>query len=69
MVREAYEPEYGARPLQRYVEDSLITPISTMMISGEASRGDTIVVSYDSADESMKFERRAKMFSAAPKKI
>ena len=68
MVREAYEPEYGARPLQRYVEDSLITPISTMMISGEASRGDTIVVSYDSVDESMKFERRAKMFSPKTKK-
>merc|ERR1712188_220142 len=68
MVSEAYEPEYGARPLQRYVEDSLITPISTMMISGEASRGDTIVVSYDSVDESMKFERRAKMFSPKTKK-
>ena len=65
MVREAYEPEYGARPLQRYVEDSLITPISTMMISGEASRGDTIVVSYNSADESIKFEKRAKIFCSS----
>ena len=65
MVSEAYEPEYGARPLQRYVEDSLITPISTMMISGEASRGDTIVVSYNSADESIKFEKRAKIFRSS----
>merc|ERR1712146_610243 len=50
MVREAYEPEYGARPLQRYVE---------------VSRGDTIVVSYNSADESIKFEKRAKIFRSS----
>ena len=47
MINEAYEPEYGARPLQRYVEDALITPISTMIISGEASNGDTIFVTYN----------------------
>merc|ERR1712146_431969 len=63
MVREAYDPAYGARPLQRYVEDSLITPVSTMMISGEASRGDTIVVSYDTLEDRMTFDRRVSILN------
>merc|ERR1712054_228236 len=47
MIDEAYDPEYGARPLQRYVEDALITPISKMIISGTAVSGDVISVSYN----------------------
>merc|ERR1712070_136308 len=58
MVREAYEPEYGARPLQRYVEDSLITPVSTMIISGEASNGDTIFVTYNKSKDELAFLAR-----------
>jgi len=47
MIDEAYDPEYGARPLQRYVEDALITPISKMIISGTAVNGNVISVSYN----------------------
>ena len=58
MINEAYEPEYGARPLQRYVEDALITPISTMIISGEASNGDTIFVTYNKSKDELAFLAR-----------
>merc|ERR1711871_181690 len=55
MIDEAYEPEYGARPLQRYVENAIITPISTMIISGEASNGDTVFVTCNKTKNELAF--------------
>jgi len=55
MIDEAYEPEYGARPLQRYVENVIITPISTMIISGEASNGDTVFVTCNKTKNELAF--------------
>lgn len=48
IIKEGYEPEYGARPLnraiQRYVED----PISEEVINGNIKEGDTIKITYNS---------------------
>jgi ATP-dependent Clp protease ATP-binding subunit ClpB len=42
----AYEPAYGARPLKRYIQRHLETPIARMIISGEIADGDCVVVVY-----------------------
>lgn len=44
IVKEAYDPELGARPLQRFIEHSLITPISEMILSGLVCNGTTITI-------------------------
>eukprot|EP00898_Chlorokybus_atmophyticus_P006352 jgi/Chlat1/6718/Chrsp50S06425 len=43
-LREAYDPVYGARPLRRYLEKYLVTHISRLIISGELSDSQHVVV-------------------------
>ena len=47
MVREGYDPVYGARPLKRYIGNTLETIIARKLISGQIRNGDTIVVDGD----------------------
>lgn len=44
MVREGYDPIYGARPLKRYIGNTLETMIARRLIAGEIYNGCTIVV-------------------------
>lgn len=47
MVREGYDPVYGARPLKRYIGNTLETIIARKLIAGQIRNGDTIVVDGD----------------------
>ncbi|MCU9814117.1 ATP-dependent chaperone ClpB [Paraclostridium sp. AKS73] len=44
MVKEGYDPIYGARPLKRYISNVLETMIAKKLIAGEIYNGCTIVV-------------------------
>ena len=44
MVKEGYDPVYGARPLKRYIGNTLETIIARKLIAGQIKNGDTIVV-------------------------
>ena len=44
MANEGYDPIYGARPLKRYIENTLETQIARKIISGEFHDGSTIGV-------------------------
>ncbi|VGO16611.1 Chaperone protein ClpB [Pontiella desulfatans] len=39
IAREGYDPVYGARPLKRFIQQQLETPISRAIISGQLSEG------------------------------
>jgi len=45
ILQEAYQPQYGARPLKRYLERRIITEISTMILAGKVGKGDGICIS------------------------
>lgn len=47
MVREGYDPIYGARPLKRYISKVFETSIAKMIIKGEAYDGVTITAIED----------------------
>ncbi|WP_373600685.1 ATP-dependent chaperone ClpB [Paraclostridium bifermentans] len=47
MVKEGYDPIYGARPLKRYISNVLETMIAKKLIAGEIYNGCTIVVDGD----------------------
>ena len=47
MVKEGYDPVYGARPLKRYIGNTLETIIARKLIAGQIRNGDTIVVDGD----------------------
>ena len=44
MVKEGYDPVYGARPLKRYIGNTLETMIARKMIAGEIYNESTIIV-------------------------
>ncbi|MEK7646740.1 MAG: AAA family ATPase [Patescibacteria group bacterium] len=44
-AREGYNPQYGARPLKRLIQNKILTPVANLLISQEVSRGSTIQVS------------------------
>jgi ATP-dependent Clp protease ATP-binding subunit ClpB len=43
-VAQSYDHLYGARPLRRWLEHSIITPLSRMIISGELPDDSKVVV-------------------------
>ncbi len=40
-----YNPQYGARPLRRAIQDKILTPIASLMVSNGLMEGGSIVVS------------------------
>ena len=44
MADESYDPVYGARPVQRYVQNHVENEIARMIIAGEAGDGDRIKI-------------------------
>ncbi|MDZ8117449.1 ATP-dependent chaperone ClpB [Pontiella agarivorans] len=44
IAEEGFDPVYGARPLKRFIQQHLETPISRSIIAGEKSEGDEIQV-------------------------
>ena len=54
MVKEGYDPIYGARPLKRYIGNTLETMIARRLIAGEIYNGCTIVVDGEDDNISIK---------------
>ena len=53
----SYNPDYGARPVERYVESTIVTKLSRMLIAGELPSGsivhiEAVEVDDDSYDDS-----------------
>ena len=44
IVNEAYDPEFGARPLRRYVQHTVETMLSRKILEGSVSTGTTVTV-------------------------
>lgn len=44
---EAYDPQYGARPVKRYLQKYVETAIAERIIKGEVKDGDTVLIDAD----------------------
>jgi ATP-dependent Clp protease ATP-binding subunit ClpB len=44
LVREGYDPVYGARPLKRALQRRLLDPLAMRVLDGAFREGDTVVV-------------------------
>ncbi|KAG2382233.1 hypothetical protein C9374_005435 [Naegleria lovaniensis] len=44
IVKEAYDPSYGARPMQRYIQKFIVTELSKLMLKGELKDGNHVIV-------------------------
>jgi ATP-dependent Clp protease ATP-binding subunit ClpB len=44
LAKEGYDPHYGARPLNRLIQDKILNPVANFMISRGVKKGDTVYV-------------------------
>ena len=69
LLREGYDPAYGARPLRRTIQRLIQDPLAMQILEGKVLPGDRVRVDRDAQKESMRFERvTAKQPAAAGKK-
>ena len=52
IVEDAYDPQYGARPLRRYVQHTVETMLSKKLLRGDVTPGQTVTV--DAVDGELK---------------
>src|SRR5271168_5108295 len=66
LLREGYDPAYGARPLRRTIQRLIQDPLALQILEGKVLPGDHIRVDRDGQKDTMRFERaKAKQPAAA----
>jgi ATP-dependent Clp protease ATP-binding subunit ClpA len=45
LAKEGYNPQYGARPLNRLIQSKILNPVASFIISNGIKKGDMVVVS------------------------
>src|SRR6185369_9836090 len=70
LAKVGYNPQYGARPLKRAIQDKILTPIATLMVGQGVMEGGTINVTMKGTEphfevkKSVSRVRRAKAEAA-----
>lgn len=54
ILEESYSSAFGARPVKRYIQRTVETKLSRMIIAGEVLDGDAITMDYDGKDITVK---------------
>jgi ATP-dependent Clp protease ATP-binding subunit ClpB len=57
LLREGYDPAYGARPLRRTIQRLIQDPLAMQILEGQVLPGDHIRVDRDGQKSAMRFER------------
>jgi ATP-dependent Clp protease ATP-binding subunit ClpB len=57
LLREGYDPAYGARPLRRTIQRLIQDPLAMQILEGKVLPGDHIRVDRDGQKDTMRFER------------
>jgi ATP-dependent Clp protease ATP-binding subunit ClpA len=57
LLREGYDPAYGARPLRRTIQRLIQDPLAMQILQGTVLPGDHIRADRDGQKDAMKFER------------
>jgi ATP-dependent Clp protease ATP-binding subunit ClpB len=60
LVREGYDPAFGARPLRRTIQRMIQDPLAMQILDGKILPGDHVRVDRDGQKDAMRFERVAK---------
>jgi ATP-dependent Clp protease ATP-binding subunit ClpC len=54
-----YDPDFGARPLQRALQKHLESPLSVKLLSGEFTSGDTVIVDVSEDEVELVFMHKS----------
>jgi ATP-dependent Clp protease ATP-binding subunit ClpB len=69
LLREGYDPAYGARPLRRTIQRLIQDPLALQILEGKALPGDHVIVDRDGQKDVMRFERKPSKQPAAAARI
>jgi ATP-dependent Clp protease ATP-binding subunit ClpC len=61
LLKEGYEPAYGARPLRRAIQRHVENPLSSKILQGEIKDGETVVVSVSGDVLSFSTKKKVKV--------
>jgi ATP-dependent Clp protease ATP-binding subunit ClpB len=54
LSKEGYNPEYGARPLKRLIQNKILTPVASLIIRDGVVKGGTVLVSIKEVSKGVK---------------
>ena len=66
LAKEGYSPQYGARPLKRLIQDKILTPVASLMISRGVMAGGVVTVNLKGGE--FTFDVKGKNNLTRPKK-
>lgn len=53
-----YVPEFGARELRRQIQNEIETPLAQEILSGNITRGTSVLVDYDKVNNKIIFSKK-----------
>ena len=56
LAKDGYDPQFGARPLKRAIQEHVLNPLSTRLLEGEFKPGDRIKITTH--DGELKFVKK-----------
>jgi ATP-dependent Clp protease ATP-binding subunit ClpB len=59
LAEKGYNPQYGARPLKRAIQDKILTPIASLMVSQGILEGGRVEVSLKNGEPHFSVQKRA----------
>ncbi|MFA5996260.1 MAG: AAA family ATPase [Candidatus Paceibacterota bacterium] len=59
LAEKGYNPEYGARPLRRTIQDVILTPLASLMVSQGLLEGGTVTVSIRGGEPHFEVKKTA----------
>ncbi len=58
LAKQGYNPQYGARPLRRLIQDKILTPVANAIIAERMSYGGNVHVTMKGEEISIRVEKR-----------
>jgi len=65
LADKGYNPQYGARPLRRTIQDKILTPLASMMVEQGLMEGGTVTVSIKNDEPHFDVKKKATRVSRA----
>lgn len=59
LTEKGYNPQYGARPLRRTIQDRILTPLASMMVEQGLMEGGTVTISLKNGEPHFDVKKRA----------
>ncbi len=59
LAEKGYNPQYGARPLRRTIQDKILTPLASLMVAQGITEGGTVTVSIKGGEPHFEVQKRA----------